>query len=140
MTPAQAFRLSAVGLFATLAAPVSAAAEVPAIGQVEYITEGLIDTAIAYEIGRVCDSLEGRRLQGLAFLWSLEGHARRLGFSNEEIQAYIRNREEKARLEGIARARLRAMGAVEGQAETYCAVGRAEMEKGSRIGGLLAPA
>jgi hypothetical protein len=122
----------------SLAAPASAAADIPAIGQVERITEGLIDTAIAYEIDKRCDSLDGRRMAGLAFLWSLEGHARSLGFSRAEIDAYIDNREEKARLEAIARERLRGLGAVEGEWETYCAVGRAEIAKGSQIGRLLA--
>ena len=49
----------------------------------------------------------------------------------------VDDREEKHRLEDIARQRLRGMGAVESEPETYCAVGRAEMAKGSRIGGLL---
>lgn len=126
----------AVLLALVWAAPV--AAEIPPIGRVERITEGLIDTAIAYEIDRRCDSLEGRRLAGLAFLWSLEAHARSLGFSRAEIEAYIDNREEKARLEAIARERLRNMGAVEGEWESYCAVGRAEIARGSQIGRLLA--
>lgn len=113
------------------------AEELPPLGQVEVITEGLIDTAIAYEIGRKCDDLDGRRLQGIAFLWSLEAEARRLGYSREEIRAFVDNDEEKDRLEAIARQRLRDMGAVEGEWDTYCEVGRKEMSKGSRIGSLL---
>ena len=114
-----------------------AAAANPDIGQVTFITEGLINTAIAYEIDRVCDDLDGRRLAGINFLWSLKDHASSLGFSDDEIRAYVDNKAEKDRLEQIARARLRDMGAVEGEPETYCAVGRAEMAAESDIGRFL---
>ncbi|WP_246849361.1 DUF5333 domain-containing protein [Rubellimicrobium arenae] len=109
----------------------------PALGQVESITEGLIDTAIAYEIGERCDGIDGKKLQGLAFLLSLRAEARRLGYSAREIDAFIDDDAEKDRLEAIARQRLRDMGAVEGEWETYCDVGRTEIAKASRIGRLL---
>ena len=114
-----------------------AAQDLLPLGEVPVITEGLINTAIAYELDRKCDELEGRRLQGIAFLWSLESEARRLGYSRQEIQAFIDNEAEKDRLEAIARERLRGMGAVEGQWDTYCAVGREEIAKDSPIGSLL---
>lgn len=126
----------ALGLLAALPT-VAAAQDLPPLGQVEVITEGLINTAIAYELDRKCDELEGRRLQGIAFLWSLESEARQLGYSRQEIEAFIDDDEEKDRLEGIARERLRGMGAVEGQWDTYCAVGREEIAKASPIGRLL---
>ena len=126
----------ALGLLAALPT-VAAAQELPPLGQVEVITEGLINTAIAYELDRKCDELEGRRLQGIAFLWSLESEARQLGYSRQEIEDFIDDDEEKDRLEGIARERLRGMGAVEGQWDTYCAVGREEIAKASPIGRLL---
>jgi hypothetical protein len=109
----------------------------PDIGRVTFITEGLINTAIAYEIDRVCDSISGRRIDGINFLWSLKEHASELGFTDDEIRDYVENREEKDRLEAIARDRLRDMGAVEGQPETYCSVGRAEMAARSDIGRFL---
>ena len=114
-----------------------AAQERPPLGEVKAITEGLIETAIAYEIDQVCEALDGRRLQGIALLWSLNSEARRLGYSQEEIRAFIDDDAEKDRLEAIARERLRGMGAVEGQAETYCDVGRAEIARASQIGRLL---
>jgi hypothetical protein len=113
------------------------AEELPPLGQVAEITEGLIATAIAYEIGERCDGIDGKRLQGIAYLWSLESRARQLGYSRDEIQDFIDDDAEKDRLEAIARARLRDMGAVEGQWDTYCEVGRAEIAKGSQIGRLL---
>ena len=125
------------GLLLALALPVAASAEVPPLGQVERITEGLIDTAIAYEIGEVCESINGRKIAGIAFLWSLHSEARRLGYSREEIEAFVDDDVEKDRLEAIARERLAGMGAVEGSPNTYCEVGRAEIAAGSQVGKLL---
>ncbi len=107
------------------------------LGQVSRITEGLINTAIAYEVSRVCPSIEPRMVEGLIYLNSLKAHAQSLGYSPEEIDAFTRDRSEKARLEAIARARLADMGAVVGQADTYCDVGRQEMANHSQIGRLL---
>lgn len=101
------------------------------------ITEGLIATAIAYEIGDKCDSLDARLVAGVNYLWSLRRLAGELGYSDAEIDAYVDDRDEQRRLEAIARDRLRALGAIPGQWETYCAVGRAEIAKDSRIGRLL---
>ena len=130
--------LRAIALAALTLWPAALSAQaLPPLGQVEVVTEGLIDTAIAYEIDRVCETIEGRRLKGIALLWSLHSSARGLGYSNDEIEAFVDDRVEKDRLEGIARERLAGLGAVEGQPETYCAVGRAEIALGSRVGSLL---
>lgn len=129
-------RLALLGLLGVLPAALPAQGR-PPLGEVEVVTEGLIQTAIAYEIDRVCEELDGRRIQGIAFLWSLHAEARRLGYSGSEIEAFVDDDAEKDRLEAIARERLRGMGAVEGRPATYCEVGRAEIAAGSRIGQLL---
>lgn len=129
--------LAALAVLALLPGAALAQAR-PPLSEVGVVTEGLIQTAIAYEIDRVCDELDGRRLQGIAFLWSLHSEARRLGYSREEIDAYVDDDEEKDRLEKIARQRLRDMGAVRGEPQTYCEVGRAEIASDSQAGRLLA--
>ncbi len=112
-------------------------AALPALRENKEIREGLISTAIAYEIGRKCDSLDSRWLAGLGFLNSLRSHALDLGYSRAEVSAFIDDDEEKDRLEEEARALLREKGGVEGKWDTYCAVGQAEIAAGSRIGLLL---
>jgi len=114
----------------------------PAVAQqrlkdVGYVTEGLIAVGIAYEISEVCGDISARTFRGLAYLNQLRSHARGLGFSNAEISAYTDNRQEKDRLEAIARERLAAMGATPGDVASHCAVGKAEMAKASAIGTLL---
>ena len=114
-----------------------ATAAKPALRDVTRITEGLIDTAIAYEIGDKCDSIDARFVAGVNFLYALRNHAVELGYSDDEIDAYVDDRSEQQRLEALARDRLRGKGAVEGQWETYCAVGQSEIARGSQIGQLL---
>jgi len=113
-----------------------ALAQVPLKDQTE-ISEGLIAAAIAYEIGDKCDSINARLIRGVSFLNGLRDRAGELGYSDAEIEAYMDDRAEKRRLEAEARARLAAMGAVDGEWETYCAVGRTEIAAGSQIGRLL---
>jgi hypothetical protein len=130
--------LRSVALAALCVLPAAAPAqELPPLGQQASIWEGLLQTALAYEIGNVCDSQEPRMAQGWIYLLSLNASALDLGYSADEVDAFIDDEDEQARLEGEARARLREMGAVEGQPETYCQIGRAEIAKGSRTGLLL---
>ena len=126
----------AFGALCMLAGPL-AAQELPPLSEVEVVTEGLIQTAIAYEIGEVCEPIDGRKIAGIAFLWSLHSEARRLGYSREEIEAFVDDDVEKDRLEAIARERLAAMGAIEGNPDTFCEVGRAEIAAGTQVGKLL---
>lgn len=114
-----------------------ATAAKPGLRDVTRITEGLIDTAIAYEIGDKCETLDARFVAGVNFLYALREHAVELGYSDDEIDAYVDDRAEQQRLEALARERLGGKGAVEGQWETYCAVGRVEIANGSQIGQLL---
>lgn len=130
-------RPAAFAILGLLPAVASAAESLPPLGQVDRVWEGLIDTALAYEIGERCEEIDSRKLQGFAFLLSLQAHARGLGYSQDEIDTFIDDDAEKDRLEAEARARLREMGGVDGDWETYCAVGREEIAKDSQVGRLL---
>ncbi len=109
----------------------------PALKDVAYVREGIIAAGIAYEISEECGQISARLFRGLSFLNGLKSHASGLGYTNAEIEAYIDDKAEKNRLEGIARGRLADMGAVVGDAQSYCTVGRSEMAKNSTIGQLL---
>lgn len=128
-------KFTAVLAATTLAAGPAAAQQ--NLSEVGYVTEGLIAVGIAYEISEVCGDINPRTLRGIAYLNQLRSHAKGLGFSNAEIDAYVDNRAEQDRLEGIARARLAGMGAAPGDEASHCAVGRAEITKRSTIGYLL---
>lgn len=108
-----------------------------ALKDVQYIRDGIIHLGMAYQIGESCDSLRARRLRGLGFLNSLRTHAVELGYSDAEIDAYVNDKAERRRLEGIARRELARLGANDADAASYCAVGRAQMAANTRIGWLL---
>lgn len=121
----------------TVALAMAAPAAAQSLRDEVAFNEGLIAAFMAYEIGDKCDELEARMLRGIAFLEGLRDQVRDLGHSDAEIEAYLKDEAEKARLLEIVRARFRAMGGVEGDYATYCAVGRAEIAAGTQIGRLL---
>ncbi len=108
-----------------------------ALKDVAKVRDGIVFTGMAYEISEECGSIDARLFRGLGYLQSLRQHARELGFSNAEIDAYIDDDAEKDRLEAIARAQLALLGVVPGQEATYCAVGRDQIAANTRVGWLL---
>lgn len=125
----------ALAFAAVLAATGAQAQSFP--GDIEEVTEGLIAVGMAVELSDRCDSVSARRLRGINFLFGLKSTLEEAGFSNAEIDAYIDNRAEKNRLEGIARDRLAALGVVPGQQSTYCSVARGQIAQGTQVGQLL---
>ena len=108
-----------------------------ALKDVAKVRDGIIYTGMAYEISEKCGSLDARLFRGVNYLQSLQRHARDLGYSEEEIDAYINDDAEKDRLEAIAREQLALLGVVPGDEASYCAAGRAQIEANTRVGWLL---
>lgn len=127
--------ISAIALACIISA--GAASAQTALKEVAHVRDGIIDVGMAYELSEHCDSIRARLFRGLGFLQSLKGHASELGFTDEEIDDYVNDRNEKKRLEAIARAKLVTLGVVEGEEASYCAVGRAQIAANTRVGWLL---
>lgn len=130
-------RLSALALMVIgLGAAPAFAADGP-LKDVSFVSEGLITAGMAIEINDKCDSVSVRLVRGYNFLNSLKTHARNLGYTEAEIDAYINDAAEKARLESVARGRLADLGVVPSDPESYCAVGTAQIAAGTPLGRLL---
>ncbi len=114
-----------------------AATAKPALKDVTYVREGIIVAGMAYELSENCSSVSARLLRGISYLYSLRDHAKELGYSNNEIDAYINDKAEENRLTVIARGRLADKGVIAGQEATYCDVARSEMAAGTVVGNLL---
>ena len=128
----------ATGLMAVLLTlGAGAAVAQPPLKDVEKISNGIVFTGMAYEISERCGSIDARLFRGINYLQSLRNHARELGYSDAEIEAYINDDAEKDRLEAIAREQLGLLGVVEGDEATYCAAGRAQIAANTRVGWLL---
>lgn len=129
-------RLIGIMVVVTALSGLPAAAQTP-LKDVAHVRDGIIHVGMAYELSEKCGRISARIFRGLGFLRSLENHARDLGYSEAEIDAYINNDDERDRLEGIARAALADLGVVEGDEASYCTVGRAQIAANTRIGWLL---
>ncbi|MFT4782365.1 MAG: hypothetical protein ACI9IV_000092 [Paracoccaceae bacterium] len=101
------------------------------------VNNGLIAVGVALEIDAKCDTISARKLKGLFYLSSLKRMAGAQGYSDAEIDAYVSDKAQKARLEAEARSYLALKGAQGSAGPAFCAVGRAEIAQGTLAGGLL---
>ncbi|MBT8458192.1 MAG: DUF5333 domain-containing protein, partial [Boseongicola sp.] len=101
------------------------------------IERGLLIVAIGDTARDYCSSFEPRRVRGIAFLNGLVNRAMQLGYSMDEIRAYVGNDEEKSRVKVRARQWLLKQGADFKRPETICQVARNEIAKKTQIGRLI---
>lgn len=107
------------------------------INREPHINESLIAGRVGDVIRNTCPTISARMVVFYTKLRALEQYARDKGYSEADFKAFTGDGAEKARMKAEAQAYLVAAGAVEGDAESYCKVGRDEIAKGSLIGELL---
>jgi hypothetical protein len=117
-----------------LAAPAGAK---PPLRDVPAIDDALLDLGIADRIRKKCPTISARMLRAVNYVWDLKAQARALGYSEAEIEAYVDSDAEKDRMRSRGAAFFKAKGVDTSDPESYCALGRAEIQKSSRIGSLL---
>lgn len=101
------------------------------------INESLIAGRVGDVIRNTCPTMSARMIVVYSKLKELERYARDKGYSEADFKAFRNNPSEKDRMKAAAAAYLAQAGAVEGDAQSYCRVGRDEIAKGSLIGELL---
>lgn len=104
---------------------------------IKSIDDAVFDVAVADKIRKECPDISARVFKALTLYRSVRSQARSLGFTDDEIEAYGDSDVEKARMRAKGEAYLRARGVVASDPQSYCAVGRKEIQKSSRIGSLL---
>ena len=117
-----------------IAAPV--AAKTP-LRDVPEIDNALLDLGIADRIRKECPSISARMIKAITYVRGLEKKAKGLGYSKAEIEAYTDSDTEKARMRARGADFFAAKGVDTSDPQSYCALGNAEIQKGSRIGSLL---
>lgn len=122
---------------ASMMATAGMSSALPPLREVKEIDDGLFAVAVADEIRKECTSISARMFRALSYINTLENRALELGYSEQEIKAYVKSKEEKARMRARGEAYLKANGVSYADPETFCTLGRAEIEKGTRIGQLL---
>ena len=118
----------AIALPATARAPLRDVAE---------IDNTLMVIGIADEIRRRCDGIDARLLRAVRTLSALRSRARDLGYTAEEIEAYVSSDGEKARMRAKAEAWLAAQGVDADDTAQLCAFGAVQIDSEGVIGRLL---
>lgn len=102
-----------------------------------HINEQLVAGAAGDILRQTCPTLSARILVVFGKLRALESYARGKGYSEDEVKVFLKDKAQKARVKAGAKDYLAAAGAVTGDVESYCRVGRDEIAKGSLVGSLL---
>ncbi|WP_299416578.1 DUF5333 domain-containing protein [uncultured Sulfitobacter sp.] len=127
-------------LFLVLGIVVLSAGSVAAqqkLRDVKSIDDAVFDVAVADKIRKECPEISARVVRALNLYRKTRAEAKALGFTDAEIKAYGDSEAEKARMRAKGEAYLRRHGVVASDPQSYCAVGRKEIQKSSRIGSLL---
>ena len=127
--------IKSLTLVAVMAAT-PALAQVP-LNQESHINEALVAGQVGDTIRKTCPSISAKMFTVLAALNDLEDYARDKGYTEAEVKAFLKDKTEKARIKALAKAYLTKAGAVDGDAESFCTAGRAEIAKGTLAGSLL---
>jgi len=120
--------------FAVLTAP--AMAKVP-LEDNQHITDSLMAGRVADVIRSTCPSISARMVTAYSKLEDLKKYAVDQGYTEAEVKAFLKDKSQKDRIKALAADYLAKAGAVEGDVESYCVAGRAEIDKGTLAGSML---
>ncbi|MDW4496889.1 DUF5333 domain-containing protein [Sulfitobacter sp. D35] len=109
----------------------------PHLRDVAEIDDGLLWIGIANEIRKTCPDISARMVRAYSRIKGLESRALQLGYTEGEIQAYVRSDAEKERMKKRGYSWLKSKGVAVGDVQGYCALGKAEIDRNSSIGSLL---
>ena len=117
-----------------LSSPASALEPLP---QERYINDRLIAARVADRVRRECPTIDARIVYAWGQARALKRYAESKGYSRSEIDAFLDSKQDKARIYAAAEDYLTRNGAVKGDAESFCRIGRDEIASKSVAGSLL---
>jgi hypothetical protein len=136
--PAMPFPFRPLAMAACLAIGfVAPAMAKPPLRDVPEIDDAMLWVAVAYEIRDKCDSIGARLVYAVGNLQKLRRRANELGYTDDEIRAYLYSKEEQERMRRRGEDYIFARGADYDAPETFCVLGRAEIARDSAIGAYL---
>lgn len=139
MTPKTQFPIKSALIVVALALSATTAVAQPSVPLAEepHINEQLMAAAVGDVIRNTCPSISARMVTVFFKAKELEKYARSAGYQEDEVKAFLKDKSEKARIKGMASDYMAKNGVVEGNVDSYCALGNAEIAKDSVIGTLL---
>ena len=130
-------RRGAMVLALALSLAATAAQALPPLRDNAHVTERLLAAQIGDVIRKTCPTIHPRIFTFLVETNRLKAYVQSLGYSDAQIDAYINDKAEQARIKAMAAAYMKANGVVEGDVESYCKLGHAEIARRSITGSLL---
>jgi hypothetical protein len=129
------FRITAALCAVALAATTALAQ--PPLSENKYVNDRLIAAQIGDIIRKTCPSIGARMIYAVRQAQKLESYALDAGYSKDQINDFVRSPVEKARVRAAAEAYMAANGVVQGDTESYCVLGRSEIDRKTIAGSLL---
>lgn len=129
--------ISSVVLCLALSAGAAGASANPGLAHEDDINSGLFVVAVAEKIQRECDSIAPRFFAARSYLVRLKDMAAERGYSEREIDSYVNDDAEKAKMRKRRNEYFYARGASNHDPDSLCVLGHAEIDRQSQIGILL---
>lgn len=126
--------LSVLALSASFAGP--APAREPLAAEA-HINGSLIAARVADRIRRECPSIRANMLRAFSAAQQLKAYAQRKGYPSAEIDEFLSSKSERARVYAQAEAYMAAKGVRDGDPDSFCRLGFAEIDAGTLIGSLI---
>lgn len=101
------------------------------------INQGLVIMAAADKIRRSCKTIGGQLFRAQRYASSLKQIARSRGYSDQEIDAYLDSKAERAKVRAQRNVYFQNQGASNLDHASLCVLGHAEIARKSQIGYLL---
>ena len=100
------------------------------------IYNGLFTAALIYHIAQTCPDIRGpNRLTRASYLLSLYNRARGMGFSRSQIESFVEDDVEKARMQALVDRHLQRAGVSDPYSEAeVCEFARTQMAENTAIG------
>lgn len=131
------FKSALIGGAMALCASMAAAQPTVPLEQEPHINEQLTAAVVGDLIRKTCPSISARMVTVFFKAKDLENYARDAGYEEDEVKAFLKDKDQKARVKANALEYLANNGVVDGDVDSYCTLGRAEIRKDSLIGSLL---
>lgn len=122
-------------LSALLTAP--AMADTSRIAADAHVTEVLVAARVGDVIRNTCPSISARIFAVFGAMNDLKAYARGQGYPEAEVKAFLKDQGQKDRIKTLAAGYLAKAGARDGDVESFCVAGRAEIAGKTLAGGLL---
>ena len=121
---------------ALMATPALAEGAVP-LAEEAHINEQLIAAKAGDILRNTCPKASARMLVVWNKMWALKSYAEAQGYTRDEVAAFLKDKDQKARVTAAAEAYLAKAGAVAGNVDSYCQAGRDEVAKGTLLGQII---